>query len=261
MLRAALDALAWSSLGLAAAAAALTAAASRALGVAPAPAVLGLAFGGTVVVYVIDRLRDLARDRTSAPERAAFVDAHRRGLLALAGLGGGLGAGSALALHPRAVWLALGVGALGLLHRRLKRWFFAKPAYLTFAWTAVPVGLPAAHDPAAQHVAFAAAVVGTSVLANAALSNLRDGEGVAGRIGRRRTLTVAGVVVALGLGAALLAPPPVRPLAALPVAMGAAVLGFRPSERYGALVVDGALLAGALAALGLGAFVVACPAA
>jgi hypothetical protein len=110
-------------------------------------------------------------------------------------------------------------------------------------------------------VAFAAAVVGTSVLANAALSNLRDGEGVAGRIGRRRTLTVAGVVVALGLGAALLAPPPVRPLAALPVAMGAAVLGFRPSERYGALVVDGALLAGALAALGLGAFVVACPAA
>jgi 4-hydroxybenzoate polyprenyltransferase len=250
---AALDALAWSSLGLALAAAALAAAASRALEVAPAPAVLGLAFGGTVLVYVIDRLRDLARDRSSAPERAAFVERNRRTLLVLAGLGGGLAAGSALALRPPALGLALGVGALGLLHRRLKRRLFVKPAYLTFAWTAVPVGLPAAHDPTARHVGFAAAVIGASVLANVALSNLRDGEGVAGRIGRRRTLAVAGALVAFAFGAALLAPPPVRPLAALPVAMGAAVLGFRPSERYGALVVDGALLAGALAALGLGA--------
>jgi hypothetical protein len=41
----------------------------------------------------------------------------------------------------------------------------------------------------------------------------------------------------------------VRPLAALPIAMGVALLGFRPSERYGAGVVDGALLVGALLAL------------
>jgi 4-hydroxybenzoate polyprenyltransferase len=252
MLLAALDALAWSSLGLALAAAALAAAASRALEVAPAPAVLGLAFGGTAVVYVVDRLRDLARDRESAPARAAFVERHRAALVALAGLGGALAAASALALRPPAVALALAVAALGLLHRRLKRWFFVKPAYLTFAWTAVPVGLPAAQDPAARHVAFAAAVVGTSVLANVALSNLRDGEGVAGRIGARRTFAVAGSVLAAGLAAALLAPPAVRPLAALPLAMGAALLGFRPSERYGALAVDGALLAGALAALAFG---------
>jgi hypothetical protein len=33
--------------------------------------------------------------------------------------------------------------------------------------------------------------------------------------------------------------------------MGAALLGFQPTERYGGLVVDGALLAGALAALAL----------
>jgi 4-hydroxybenzoate polyprenyltransferase len=258
MLPAALDALAWSSLGIALAAAALAAAASQALGVPPAPAVLGLAFGGTLVVYVIDRLRDLARDRASAPARAAFVERHRRALLALAGLGAALAAGSALALRPPAVALALAVGALGLAHRRLKRWWLVKPAYLTFAWTAVPVCLPAAQDPAARHVGFAAAVVGASVLANVALSNLRDGEGVAGRIGARRTRAVAATVLAGGLGAALFAPPAVRPLAALPVAMGAALLGFRPSERYGALVVDGALLAGALAALALGAFVVAC---
>ena len=246
---AALDALAWSSLWLALAAAALAAAASRGLEVPPAPAVLGLAFGGTVLIYVIDRLRDLARDRASAPGRAAFVERHRRALVVLAGLGGGLAAGSALALRPPALLLALLVGALGLAHRRMKRWFFVKPVYLTFAWTAVPVGLPATHDPASQHVGPVALVVAASVLANVALSNLRDGEGVAGRIGPRRTLFVAAVIVLVGLAVALLSPAPVRPLAALPLAMGAAVLGFRPSERYGALVVDGALLAGAAIAL------------
>jgi 4-hydroxybenzoate polyprenyltransferase len=249
MPRAALDALAWSSLWLALAAAALAAAASCALEVPPAPAVLGVAFGGTVVVYVIDRLRDLARDRESAPERAAFVERHRRALVVLACLGGGLAAGSALALRPPALVLALGVGALGLAHRRMKGWFLVKPLYLTFAWTAVPVGLPAAHDPAARHVGAVALVVAASVLANVALSNLRDGEGVAGRIGPRRALFAAGVAVLVGLGVALLSPAPVHTLAALPLALGAAVLGFRPSERYGAFVVDGALLAGAAVAL------------
>ena len=253
MLRAALDALAWSSLWLALAATALTAAASCALEVALAPAVLGLAFGGTVVIYVIDRLRDLARDRVNAPERAAFTARHRRVLVVLAGVAGGVAAGSALALRPQALLLALAIGALGLAHRRLKRWFFVKPLYLTFAWTAVPVGLPAAHDPSAQHVGAAGLVVGASVLANVALSNLRDGEGIAGRIGRVSTLRIAGAILAAGLVAALFAPPPVRPLGTLPVAMGAALLGYQPGERYGALVVDGALLAGALAALGLGA--------
>jgi 4-hydroxybenzoate polyprenyltransferase len=249
---AAFDALAWSSLWLALAAAALAAAASRALEVPPAPAVLGLAFGGTLVIYVIDRLRDLARDRTSSPARAAFVTWHRPALVALAGLAGALAAGSALALHPRVWLLALLVGALGLAHRRLKRMAFVKPVYLTFAWTAVPVGLPAAEDPAARHLGAVALVVGASVLANVALSNLRDGEAIAGRLGTRRTLGLAGAILAGGLAVALLGPASVRPLAALPLAMGAAVLGFRPSERYGALVVDGALLGGALAALALG---------
>ena len=124
-----------------------------------------------------------------------------------------------------------------------------KPAYLTFAWTAVPIGLPAAQDPAAQHVAAAAFVVGATVLANVALSNLRDGEGLAARLGQRRTLGVTTAILVAGGVGALLAPAPVRPLAALPVAMGVALIGFRPTERYGAGVVDGALGVGALVAL------------
>ena len=247
--RAWLDAWLWSSAWLALAATALTAAGARATGVAATPSLLGLACGGTLAVYVMDRVRDLERDRATAPARAAFIARWRRPLLGLAALGAASAAAAALALGARALALTALVGALGLAHRRRKRFAAAKPVYLTFAWTAVPVGLPAAADPGARHVGWAALVVGASVLANVALSNLRDHEALAARLGAHRTLRVAGAVLAAGLVAALLAPPPVRPLAALPLAMAAAVAGFRPSERYGALVVDGALLAGALAAL------------
>jgi hypothetical protein len=245
-----LDPWLWSSAWLALAAAALTAAAARALGVAPAPALLGLAFGGTLAVYVVDRVRDLPRDRATAPARAAFVARHRRALLALAGLGALLAGGSALALGPRPLLLARGVGALGLAHRRLKRFAAAKPVYLSFAWTAVPVGLPAASDPGAHDAGWVALVIGAAVLANVVLSNLRDGEALAGRLGASRALPLAFASALASLGAALLAPAPVRPLAAVPLAMAAAVAFFRPTERYGAVVVDGALLAGALVALG-----------
>jgi 4-hydroxybenzoate polyprenyltransferase len=244
-----LDALLWSSAWLALTAACLTAAASRALGLGPEPALLGLAFGGTLAVYVIDRVRDLPRDRTTAPERAAFVDRHRRGLLVLAGLGGGGAVGAGLTLGPRTLALGALVAALGFAHRRLKRFAAAKAVYLTFAWTAVPVGLPAAQNPTFQHLGWVVAITASAVFANVALSNLRDQEALAGRFGTQRTLRVAGASLLAGLAAALLGPAATRPLAALPLAMGAAVLGFRPSERYGALVVDGALLVGSVLAL------------
>jgi hypothetical protein len=244
-----LDACLWSSAWLAAAAAALTAAAARALGVAAGPALLALVSAGTLVVYVIDRVRDEPRDRATAPARAAFVARHRRALLGLAAGAAAVAAGAALALGPRPLALAAAVGALGFLHRRLKRFAPVKPVYLTFAWTAVPVGLPAAAAPGAGPLGWVAAIVGATVLANAMLSNLRDREALAARLGTRRTLRNAGAILCAALAAALLGPAPVRPLAALPLAMGAALLGFRPTERYGALCVDGALLAGALVAL------------
>jgi 4-hydroxybenzoate polyprenyltransferase len=239
----------WSSAWLAAAAAALTAAASRALGVLPEPALLALASAGTLTVYVIDRVRDLARDRITAPARAAFVERHRRALLALAAVAAACAAVAALLLGPRPIALAAVVAALGLAHRRLKRFAFAKPFYLTFSWTAVPVGLPATLHPGAEHLGWVVVIVGTTVHANVILSNLRDREALAGRIGAPRAIAAASAVLLAGLAAALLGPAAVRPLAALPIAMGAALLGFRPTERYGALFVDGALLAGALLAL------------
>ena len=244
-----LDAWLWSSAWLALAAAALTAAAARALGLAPRPALLGLAFGGTLAVYVIDRVRDLPRDRVTAPERAAFVARHRRALLAARRPRGRRRRRRLARARPAAAPLAAGVGALGLAHRRLKRFAAAKPLYLTFAWTAVPVGLPAAAVSRRAARRLGRGDRRRAVLANVVLSNLRDREALAGRLGAKRALPLAGGHPLGGLAAALSGPAAVRPLAALPLAMAAAVLGFRPTERYGALYVDGALLAGALLAL------------
>jgi len=246
-----LDALAWSGVWLAAAAAALVAASSRALGADPAWLPMAVAAGGTLAVYGTDRLRDLARDRATAPERAAFVERHRNAITALAAAGGAVAAACAVAAGPAVAATAALVALLGLFHRRLKRRVAAKPAYLTFAWTAVAVGLPAAYDAAALHRGWAAAVVAPTILANVALSNLRDGEGLAGRFGGARTRRAAAVLLAGAAAAALTGPAPVRPLVMLPAAMAVALRGFRASERYGALAVDGALLAGALLALWL----------
>jgi 4-hydroxybenzoate polyprenyltransferase len=251
------DAFAFSSALVACAAAALVAASARALGAAPEPALLGLSFCGTVAVYGLDRVRDLARDAQTSPLRSAFVAAHRGTLRAAAVLcaGGALAAG--VLAGARVLAIAAIVAAFGLAHRRLKRFAWAKPVYLTGAWTAVAVGLPAAaaSERAPLDLArlgFALGIVSATVQANVVLSNLRDAEGIAGRLGTRRARALAAAFCAAALALAALGPSATPALLGLPIAMGAAVAAFRPSERYGAIVVDGALLVGAIAALALG---------
>jgi hypothetical protein len=251
MLRA-FDALAFSSALVAAVAAGLVAASARAMGLCASPALLTLAGCGAFVVYCVDRLRDAARDRATSPLRTRFVEAHRAALIALSGIAAGGALASAAQVRWRVLVLAGAVAALGFAHRRLKRFAWAKPVYLTGAWTAVAVGFPAADANSAAHLGWTLAVVAPTLQANIALSNLRDSEALAVRLGRRRVLAVASLLLAAAGAAALLAPPRVRPLACLPLALAPAVAGFRPGERFGAWAVDGALLAGAAAALAVG---------
>jgi hypothetical protein len=240
-----LDALAFSSLWVAAAAAALAAACSLAMGVPVAAAAVGLAFAGTLVVYNVDRLRDLDADRTTAPDRSAFVAEHggALALLTLAAAAGSLV--FALAAGPRAWAVLVPILGLGLLHRRIKHLGFGKSAYITGAWLGVVAGVPAVIDPAATQLAWALGITAPALFANAVASNVRDADVAAARFGPRPALGVARACAALGVAVAAAAPMPARSLIAVPAATLLALLPFRPGERYGLLLVDGALLAGA----------------
>jgi hypothetical protein len=247
-----LDALVFSSLWLAGAAAALCVASSLALGARPRASVAAVAALGTLVVYNADRLRDLARDRETAPERSAFVERHAGALRVLALLSATAATALALRLGAGAMGLLAGVLAVGLLHRRLKRLGMLKAIYLTLAWLAVVVGLPALEAARPRDLGWALAFLGTALFANAMASNVRDGEAAAAHFGPARVLRVARLLAAGGSALGVAAPAAVAPLAAVPLVTLGALLRFRGGERYGLLVVDGALLAGALVAIAWG---------
>jgi hypothetical protein len=232
----AIDALLFSGLWVAAAAAALTAASFHALAAAPQPEIVALAFLGTLAVYAVDRLRDLERDGAPAPLRSAFVVRHRRTLQALSIASAAAAGLCALRAGPRAIAIAAGVLVVGLFHRRLKRWSLLQPIYVVCAWLAVTLGLPLATAPGAAHAGWIAAVLAPALFANVAAPHAS---------GASRGFAALGVVLAI------FAPAPVRPLGAIAVATGLALLGFRASERYVLGVLDGALLAGALVSLAL----------
>ena len=248
-----LDFMAFTGLLPAAVAAALTLASALALPspLAPTPlfATLALSMAGTLVVYNVDRLRDLGEDRLTAPARSAFVARHRGALQALTGLAAAAALGPALLLPVSAWGLCALAGVLGLFHRRLKK---AQPnlavLYITLAWIAVVVGLPATALGLSPgdwpRAAIAAWALGAAVAANLIASELRGHPASAET--RKRLRGAAGIAL---LGAlAPLAHPPLWPLSLPALLAWASVVGFRNSERYGLLVLDGALLLGALAA-------------
>ncbi|MCP4036091.1 MAG: hypothetical protein GY733_04080 [bacterium] len=266
-LRAATDALAFSSVLPAAVAASLTAVATLAFGLPLDGHVLGLAAGGTLVVYNVDRLRDLARDRALAARRSAFVERNRSRLLGLAGAGALLCLVCALALAPGAWMLCAFVLGLGLLHRRLKRVRGIKTLYLTISWLAVVLGLPIlAREPPAwpggERFYWVAGTIGCALLANLMASNLdrkRADEQRHPAAGRQR-LGPAIAIAGLGIGVGVVAPEVLRTLALIPAAQFVALGRLRQGQQFGSLVVDGALLVGACATLllacAMGGFVV-----
>jgi 4-hydroxybenzoate polyprenyltransferase len=251
------DALAFSSLWAGAVAVALLLAAARAMGLEATIWMGLLAFSGTVVVYGVDRLRDVERDRLTAPDRTAFVERHRPALIAVCGASGLIATAAAWTLGPAVCVLCGGVLGLGLAHRRLKHVPIFKGLYVTVAWLAVVVGVPAlsalSQGPPgpprwATEASWTAGILGAAILGNVVASSLRDSEAGAGR-SPRLALAIARSLPVLGLLLAWLGPPGVRPLAWVPAALLLA-LGTAPGdERHGLLIVDGALLVGALLSL------------
>jgi hypothetical protein len=246
-----LDALVFSNLWMAAAAGALVAATSRAMGTAIRPEAVGLAFAGVLVVYNVDRLRDLDRDREGSPDRSAFIAEHEGRLIALSSVA----AAASLYFGARAGWPAavtlLPVLGMGLFHRRLKRFENVKIGYIAASWTCVGFGLPALLAANARNLHWGAAIAAATILANVIAFNVRAaGEGVE-RVRRRNALQVARACAAIGVALGALAPSPANALVAIPLATLLALVGYRPTERFSPLFLDGALLVGSLIAAAL----------
>ncbi len=250
-LRSLLDALVFSNLWMAAAAGALVAAASRAMGTAIRPEAVGLAFAGTLVVYNVDRLRDLHRDRHASRDRSAFIAEHEGRLRALTGAA----AAASLYFGARAGWPAavmlLPVLGIGLLHRRLKHFENAKILYIAASWTYVGFGLPAVLAPDAQNLHWVASILAATMLANVIAFNVRDEGARVERVRRRHALQAARVCAGIGVALGALAPSPSDALVAIPLATLLALVGYRPTERFSPRFVDGALLVGSLIAIAL----------
>lgn len=205
---------------------------------------VGLAASGTLVVYGLDRLRDVTTDRAAWPERTAFVERHRPGLWASVVIAGAIAVLCA-ARQPWSVWvICAGVAALGLWHRRLKSRSAFKIAYLAGAWWSVVVGLPlalaAAWPTAVETVGISLATAG-ALVANLIGSNpLGD---------QPRRLLLARVAAAAGVGAALASGRAWPAITAVPLAQLAALWPAESGERARLWWIDGSLAVGA--ALGL----------
>lgn len=212
-------------------------------------AVLG--FAGTLVVYGLDRLRDLPRDRAPKPARSAFVAGHAGALRALYALAVPVGA-IALAQLPPASWLPVGLaGGLGLFHRRLKGIPLLELAYVTVAWVTVCVGLPVA----AAQGSLAAAWPPAAVLAFVLAANLVASNAAEPGADHGRPLPVAGIVLCTAglVACALPGANALWPIALFEL-LAVAGLAAQPAdtERYGPLVIDGALSVGGAVSLWLG---------
>ncbi len=247
-----------SGVGVAATAAVLLGAASHALGGDPPPGTLALVFLGSLGVYLLDRLRDLQRDRVAHPARSAHLAAHRPWVSAVALVCVG-GAGWFTWQEPRAVQALLaGVFLLASVHHWIKGVAWFKPLYIALSWWAVTVGVPLAHhlgrvaDPLRGEEWATVLPLGLAIGANVLACDAADREAEALRYGPRRVWWIArgmagsGATIGFALGgaSALLAP--------IPLCVALSLALYRPTPRWTSTVVDGALLVGGVISVGLG---------
>jgi hypothetical protein len=239
------DAFAFSSLLPAGIAFFLSLSASHALVAPDGSRWAALAAIGTFIVYNLDRLRDTVRDRETSPDRTTFVERHRRGLMGAVVIAGLAFASLLFTAPPEILAITLVIGGVGLLHRRIKKAAALKALYVTLAWIGVCIGIPWIASGRPQSGLWIAVILMPILIANLIVSNLRDDETQLFRGRPDIVLRVAVGLTILGALLALLAPARLLPFGWLALAEFLAVLGFRRGERYGLLVIDGALLVGA----------------
>ena len=245
------DALAFSSLLAAAIGFALSTVASLALNATNGLHWALLTSAGAFVIYNLDRLRDTSRDLSTSPNRTAFIERHRSPLTLAVAAASILFGGLLFAAPRDVVLLCVAVGVIGLFHRRIKHASAFKAVYVSLAWVAACVGIPALArpgDPLAADSLWAAGILAAALLANLVASNVRDGEAQFEPTRPDRALDFARVCALVGIGLAFGAPRAVAPLGWIALAELLALLPFQKGERYGLLVIDGALLVGSLAA-------------
>ena len=233
----------------------LTLAVGIALGGAPPWTAATLAFSGTFVIYNVDRLRDLERDRRAHPLRSQFVENHRATLRVLCGLALAAAAFSAWGLG-HAAWLLCAVVVVpGLFHRRLKSSVVGKALYVATAWVLVVVGLAAIEVSASAGGAalqweWAAIAIAGPVFANLIASNLIEFERAAPILSRQAGLWGAALSAGTGGAVALLAAGALSALAWVALAELVTLAFHRSGEHYLG-VLDGALLLGGALAIAL----------
>lgn len=240
-----IDRLLFSSLWTAWAASGLVAAAAAVLGVDTPP--LALAFTGTLVVYNLDRLRDLERDRAVWPRRSRFVEQNRALLVAVTIVAGLAALLLGFLQGDATVALCAGILCLGVFHRRLKGHIGAESAYVAGAWLAISVGLPALAQPlspaALALLPWVCAVLGGTLAANALASSLCDAKTPPRHLAA--TLSLAVLLALASVGVAGWAPAGVHSLGVVPLAQLASLIFFRRRERYALGGLDGGLGVGA----------------
>ena len=208
-----------------------------------------MAAAGTFIIYNLDRLRDIDRDRATSPLRTAFVLRNLRGLYVAVGFVAVGFLAALLAAPPSIILLCTAIGLVGLFHRRLKEFAALKAAYVSIAWVAACVGIPWIASGRISPGPWLASILLASLTANLIASNLRDrvpsveGEGV--RSGTSPALWAARAMTILAIAVTLAAPASLQALVWIPVCEGLALAYFRPTERYGHFAVDGGLLVGA----------------
>lgn len=206
-----------------------------------------LTASGTFIIYNLDRLRDVARDRSTSPLRTSFVLRNQRRLCVAVGIAS-IGFAIKLLTVPLPVsLLCLAVGLIGLLHRRLKVVPALKTVYVSIAWVIACVGMPWLASGQPDVGAWLAGILLASLTANLIASNLPNDEARAVDGSAFSTIWLARAMTVLAIGIAFAAPTPLIALVWIPLCETLALARFDNSERYRLVAVDGALLVGAFA--------------